>query len=197
MKKFLVMILVTITVLSFGCGSEKKEAPAEQTTIKTEQKAQEKKVEEKKEVASVKVPKLCPMAGIGDTLDDWTKDYGKPNRDNGLTKNFMNDDLITAVADDRVLNITIQCKDESKAIGYLKYMLPKDGKFVSEKAKKDSTTAEITKEYTSENLKKAIKSNLTGHYSVSEIRDNKDSHFIMFVIDCTPTLEEINKAKKQ
>ena len=76
-------------------------------------------------------------------------------------------------------------------------MLPKDGKFVSEKAKKDSTTAEITKEYTSENLKKAIKSNLTGHYSVSEIRDNKDSHFIMFVIDCIPTLEEINKAKKQ
>ena len=43
MKKFLVMMLIAITVLSFGCSSEKKESPAKPAAVKTEQKAPEKK----------------------------------------------------------------------------------------------------------------------------------------------------------
>ncbi len=178
MKKTLMTLLaVFVVVASFiaGCGGGSPEPKKEKPAIPA---------------------KICTTAGIGDTMDEWIKDYGKPNRDNGLTQNFQKDDFIVLFGDDkRALNITIQAEDMKAPEEYVKKMVPKDGKLVSEKKANSSVGLTIDKEYTSESLKLAIKSNLTGHYSVSEIRNPKTKSIISYVIDCTPTLQEIQKSK--
>ncbi len=177
-RKLLVLLMMSIAVVAFvaGCGGDtpapKKEAP-------------------KAEVS----PKLCTVAGIGDTLDEWIKDHGKPNRDDGSNKNFRNNDVLVTFIDNRACNITIQASEMKEASEYVKKMVPLDGKFVSEKTNDDGMVTTIDKEYTSESLKKAIKSNLTGHYTVGEARDSKSKRLIMYVIDCIPTSQELQKAK--
>ena len=169
------MALIMTAFLVAGCGGGSPEPKKEKPAIPA---------------------KICTTAGIGDTMDEWVKDYGKPNRDNGLTKNFKKDDFIVAFGDNRALNITIQAEDMKAPEEYVKKMVPKDGKLVSEKKANSSVGLTIDKEYTSESLKLAIKSNLTGHYSVSEIRNPKTKSIISYVIDCTPTLQEFQKAKE-
>ena len=178
MKKSLITLLavfVIITAFVAGCGGSSPEP--------------------KKEKPAAPV-KICTVAGIGDTIDEWIKDHGKPNRDNGLVKNFKNDDLLVAIPDKRAWNITIQAEDLNDADKYVKNMVPKDGKFISEKTTKDGMVTTVEKEYTSETLKLVVKSNLTGHYSVSELKDSKTNRHISYVIDCTPSLQEIQKAKE-
>lgn len=178
-RRLLVLLLMIIAMIAFvaGCG-EGTPAP-------------------KKEVPKAEVSaKICAVAGIGDTLDEWIKDHGKPNLDNGSSKNFRNNGFLVLFIDNRACNITIQASNLKDAAEYVKKMVPLDGKYVSEKTNDDGMVTTIDKEYTSENLKKVIKSNLTGHCTVGEARDSKSKQLIMYVIDCLPTLQETQKSKE-
>ena len=113
-----------------------------------------------------------------------------------MQKNFQKDDLIVLFANGRALNVTIQATPEGKLPVKLEDLLPKDRKQVSKKESKDGMVAYSTTEFTSEAIKKYIKSNLTGHCTMIDEYDQKTGKYIKTTIDCTPTLQEIQKAKE-
>ena len=177
-KSLLALLAVFVVVAAFvaGCGGGSPEP--------------------KKEKPAAPV-KICAVAGVGDTLDDWIKDHGKPNREpSDMQKNFQKDDLIVLFANGRALNVTIQATPEGKLPVKLEDLLPKDRKQVSKKESKDGMVAYSTTEFTSEAIKKYIKSNLTGHCTMIDEYDQKTGKYIKTTIDCTPTLQEIQKAKE-
>lgn len=172
------LTLIMVVSLVAGCGDSKptpkKEAPKAEAPVK-----------------------ICAVAGIGDTLDDWIKDRGKPNREpNDMQKNFQKDDLMVLFGNGRALNVTVQATPDGKLPVKLEDLLPKDRKQVSSKESKDGTVTYTTNEYTSESIKKYIKSNLTGHCTMVDEYDQKTGKYIKTTIDCTPTLQEIQKAKE-
>lgn len=176
----LLLTIITVAVVVSGCGGgapvPKKETP--------------------KPAAEVPV-KICTVAGIGDTLDDWIKDHGKPNQEpNSMQKNFRKDALIALFGESkRAINVTIQATPDGKLPVKLEELLPKDGKLVSSKESKDGMVAYTTKEYTSEAIKKYIKGNLTGHYTLIDEFDQKTGKYIKTTLDCNLTIAEIQKAK--
>lgn len=180
MKKllFCIMAMLFSSLLLLGCGgsSEKASSPQSKQTELTS--------------------KICESAGIGDTLTDWVKDYGKPNREpNDLMKNFKDDALIAVIVNDRIYNITVQPTKEGKNPADENTLLPKDRKLVSDKNSGDKKISTSTKIYTSESLKKLIKGNPKGECTVIKNYDKKTGKFLGMVIDCTPSSADLQNAK--
>ena len=120
--------------------------------------------------------KLCLSAGIGDTMNTWKQDYGDPNRDNGTLKSFNDDKFLVVVADNRIINITIQeLPYTHPSVDDVVNFLPQDRKGLQTRI--DNTDSKDVKYITvgeSESLKAAVP-NSNGKFIVI-MRSFSDSH---------------------
>ncbi|MDO5296272.1 MAG: zinc ribbon domain-containing protein [bacterium] len=129
--------------------------------------------------------KICASAGIGDTLEDWIKEYGKPTLNHPSTAtvfNYRGGTLNASFYDSRAYNILISDKIGEKNMLSL---CPKDGKLISEKKTPMQEFYKVTRSYTSESIKKVIKNNNKGLYRVIINYDTKSGKFLNACIDCS------------
>lgn len=132
MRKVLTIVLIILSVfMLFGCGGKQK------------------------------TEKICKVAGLGDTLETWVQDHGKPTKDEGMYKAFKPDfDFFVTFENNRAGNILFQNKTTGKAPEDIKLMIPEDTQFTSTKEAPDENTNGMIKLVIrnghSEKLKKAL-----------------------------------------
>lgn len=117
MKKVLAIILIVLSVfMLYGCSSKPK------------------------------AEKICKVAGLGDALDAWTQDHGKPIADHGMYKAFKPDsDFFVTFENNRATDILFQNTTKGKAPEDVKLMTPEDAQYTTTKEKPDENTNGIIK----------------------------------------------------
>lgn len=153
MRKVLTIVLIVLSVfLLFGCGGKPK------------------------------AEKICKVAGLGDTLETWVQDHGKPTKDEGMYKTFKPDfDFFVTFENNRASNILFQDTTKGKAPEDVKLMIPEDAQFTSTKETPDKNTNGmiklIIKNGHSEKLKKTLpKTN--GDFTLTTQIDAQTSKYI-------------------
>lgn len=177
MKKLATVLCIGISTLTFlsGCSSDtnnpKPNQSAEQTTT------------QKSAPISVGI-----KAGVGDTLERWIKEYGNPNRDTSITKSFKNDAYMVVIADNHVVNITLQNNNRVRKDSIIASMLPTDATQISsEDDISDPTLKKHKVKMHSDILSKAFAES-KGEFTIIDVYNKNNGQYMHTIIDCTPSL---------
>lgn len=178
MKKIIAIVLAVMMMFVItGCGDTSQKSSTIKDNTKQEQKA------DKSSADSSKNTVVSERAGLGNTLDAWTKEYGSPKSHGEALKGFEHDAMLVTFENNKAVNITFK----KIQMSLIKQVTPKDGEQLSKSSKKTSNGERVVKKYHSKLLEAAIPAT-DGNYTIIESYEGSNMNLISVVIDCTPNL---------
>lgn len=167
MKKFIVPMIIGVTLFAAGCGQDNK--PAEQP--KSE-------VAQTQEKAPQVATKVTTLASIGATKDTFKEEYGEPTKSNDMQGAYQKENLFVTFVENRAINVVVQ-----KDFDHLNDLLPTDAKEVDKSTEDDKTIRKETAHYTSDKLS-AVSKSYKG-FTVIKNFDSKSGKLLNVTIDVT------------
>ncbi|WP_295236876.1 hypothetical protein [Veillonella sp.] len=167
MKKFIVPMIIGVTLFAAGCGQDNK--PTEQPkpeAAQTQEKAPE--------VAN----KVTTLASIGATKDAFKEEYGAPTKGNDMQGAYQKENLFVTFVENRAINVVVQ-----KDFDHLNDLIPADAKEVDKSTEDDKTIHKETAHYTSDKLS-AVSKAYKG-FTVIKNFDSKSGKLLNVTIDVT------------